>query len=122
MMTELQFFLKSKARNLPCPSRSLVFKLENKNNLKITDADKKSFEVEEFFLESFRAHFSDPKCNKFFILDKYVRINGWEFELELNEKKCNRIILNAEHVVFIQNKNIKYELKDIAFRTVVATA
>ena len=43
--TELQFFLKSKARNLPHPTRSLVFKLENKNNLKITDSDKKSYEV-----------------------------------------------------------------------------
>lgn len=63
-----------------------------------------------------------PNVLNFFISDKYVRINGWEFELELTEKKCNRIILNADHVVFIQNKNNKYELKDIAFRTVVATA
>lgn len=51
-----------------------------------------------------------------------MKINGWEFELELSEKKCSRIILNADHVVFIQNKNTKSELKDIAFRTVVATA
>jgi hypothetical protein len=90
MMNELQFFLKSKARNLPCPARSLVFKLENKNNLKITDADKKSFKVEEFFLESFRAHFSTsqtPNVPNLLILDKYVKINGWEFELELTEKK-----------------------------------
>lgn len=64
MMTELQFFLKSKARNLPCPSRSLVFKLDNKNNLKITDSDKKSLEVEEFFLESFRDTFSNQNCTQ----------------------------------------------------------
>ena len=63
-----------------------------------------------------------PNVPNFLISDKYVKINGWEFELELTEKKCNRIILNADHVVFIQNKNNKYELKDIAFRTVVATA
>lgn len=62
IMNELQFFLKSKARNLPWPSRPLVFKLENKGNLKIVDSDKKSFEVEEFFLESFRDTFTDPKC------------------------------------------------------------
>lgn len=43
---ELQLFLKSKARGLPNPSRSLVFRLDNKNNLKIVDSDKKSFEVE----------------------------------------------------------------------------
>lgn len=38
---------------------------------------------------------------------KYVKISGWEFELELSEKKCNRIILNADNVVFIANKNNK---------------
>jgi hypothetical protein len=64
MMNELQFFLKSKARNLPCPTRSLVFRLDNKNNLKIVDSDKKSFEVEEFFLESFREVFSNPQCTR----------------------------------------------------------
>jgi len=62
MMNELHLFLKSKARNLVYPSRSLVFKLDNKNNLKIVDSDKKSFEVEEFFLESFRDIFSDKEC------------------------------------------------------------
>lgn len=62
MMNELQLFLKSKARNLPCPTRSLVFRLDNKNNLKIVDSDKQSFEVEEFFLESFREVFSDKQC------------------------------------------------------------
>ena len=62
MINELQFFLKSKARNIPCPTRSLVFRLDNKNNLKIVDSDKKSFEVEEFFLETFRDTFTDPKC------------------------------------------------------------
>lgn len=76
-MNELEFFLKSKARNLPCPARSLVFKLDNKGNLKILDADKKSFEVEEFFLESFRDTFTDPKCNHFTISDKYIKITGW---------------------------------------------
>lgn len=43
VMNELQLFLKSKARTLACPSRSLVFKIDNKNNLKIVDSDKKSF-------------------------------------------------------------------------------
>jgi hypothetical protein len=65
-----------------------------------------------------------PTVSIFFISDKYVKIYGWDFEIELdlNERKCSRIILNADHIVFIQNKNNKYELKDIAFRTVVATA
>jgi hypothetical protein len=40
-------------------------------------------------------------------VDKYVKVNNWEFELELSDKKCNRIILNADHVVFIANKNTK---------------
>lgn len=60
---EVHLFLKSRARNLPYPSRSLVFKIDNKNNLKIVDCDKKSFEVEEFFLESFREVFTDKNCN-----------------------------------------------------------
>lgn len=77
MTNELQLFLKSKARNLPYPGRSLVFKLDNRNNLKIVDSDKKSFEVEEFFLESFREVFSDKNCNQILILDKYVKISGW---------------------------------------------
>jgi hypothetical protein len=41
------------------------------------------------------------------IKDKYVKISGWEFELELYERKCSRIILNADNVVFIANKNNK---------------
>jgi hypothetical protein len=60
---EVHLFLKSRARNLPYPSRSLVFKIDNKNNLKIVDSEKKSFEVEEFFLESFRETFTDKNCN-----------------------------------------------------------
>ena len=48
--TELQGFLESKARNTAYPSRSLIFKIDNKTTLKIVDSDKKSFEVEEFFL------------------------------------------------------------------------
>ncbi len=75
-MNELQFFLKCKARNLPCPNRILYLKLDNKNNLKITDSDKKSFEVEEFFLESFRETFSNPN-SIFFIHFSQVRQNQW---------------------------------------------
>lgn len=47
---ELEAFLKAQARNLAYPVRPLVFKLDNKDGLKISDLNKKSFEVEEFFL------------------------------------------------------------------------
>lgn len=71
------------------------------------DCDKKSFEVEEFFLESFREVFTDKNCNWFLIEDKYIKVSNYEFDLELSEKKCNRILLTADNVVFIANKNNK---------------
>lgn len=50
MYTELNSFLLAQARQLASSARTLIFKLDYKNTLKITDADKKSFEVEENFL------------------------------------------------------------------------
>ena len=47
MTNECHSFLKSKARNLVSLSRPLVFKIDNKNNLRLIDSDKKLFEVDE---------------------------------------------------------------------------
>ena len=62
MHVELEAFVKSQARNLAYPNRPLVFKLDNKNDVKISDLSKNSFEVEEFFMETFRDTFTDSQC------------------------------------------------------------
>ncbi len=46
MTNECHSFLQSKARSLGSLSRPLVFKIDNKNNLRLVDSDKKSFEVD----------------------------------------------------------------------------
>lgn len=47
MMNECHSFLKSKARSLISLTRPLVFKIDNKNILKLVDSDKKAYEVDE---------------------------------------------------------------------------
>lgn len=67
MTNECHSFLKSKARSLVSLSRPLVFKIDNKNNLRLVDSDKKSFEVDESLIESFRDTFADKSCTNLFI-------------------------------------------------------
>ncbi len=45
LSNECQLFLKNKSRNLPLSPLPLVFKIDNKINFKITDSDRKSFDV-----------------------------------------------------------------------------
>jgi hypothetical protein len=47
LSNECQLFLKNKSRNLPLSLLPLVFKIDNKINFKITDSDKKSYDVRE---------------------------------------------------------------------------
>jgi hypothetical protein len=68
MTNECHSFLQSKARSLGSLSRPLVFKIDNKNNLRLVDSDKKSFEVDESLIESFRDIFADKSCKKLFLL------------------------------------------------------
>jgi len=50
MYTELNSFLLSQARSFATSSRTLIFKVDFKNTLKVVDTDKKSFDVEEHYL------------------------------------------------------------------------
>jgi hypothetical protein len=48
-----------------------------------------------------------------------VRLHNWEFELQFVGKKCNKISLISDNVVFIANKNIRKEITGCHFKIAI---
>ena len=54
------------------------------------------------------------------VLDKYVRLHDWEFNLKFDGKVCKSIELNCQHVALIASKTNKHEIKDCNFSLTVS--
>ena len=74
LIDEMEQFFRSQARNEPTRYPPLTLRTEYKNSLKLTDADKKVFEVDETTLSSFRDVYTDKACKGF---PTQTRRSGW---------------------------------------------
>lgn len=58
----MENFLKAIARKTPSPNHPIHLRFEHKNNLKVTDKNKRSFNVDESTLSSYRDTYTDKAC------------------------------------------------------------
>ena len=64
---EMQNFLRLQARNEGTTNQPLIFRTEYKTNLKLTDSEKHTFDVDESFLSAFRDVYTDKSCKSYLI-------------------------------------------------------
>ena len=62
LLSEMESFLKAVARKSPSPSHPIHLRFEHKNNLKVTDRQKRNFSVDESTLSSYRDIYTDKAC------------------------------------------------------------
>ena len=65
IQTEMENFLKAKARSEPIPSHPIFLKSEYKNNLRLIDSQNRHFSVDESFLSAFRDVYTDKNCTSY---------------------------------------------------------